>query len=403
MPRRYKIRFGDAESYYAAQAFETTISTTRVRNERRHFIALELPSALQNITEAERTLDTQIHSFERYYGAAITEDMQFDMEASSDIFNPLHFVPETPSQPSLDDVRRIIRAEEAWVSSRGQGVTIAVVDTGINGNRPEFPTARRIGHWEPQGDTPWTDWNGHGTMCACIAAGSTAGSGVFNGIAPDAGLIACKTHFYATELTAIYDYLTALANQGAKIIATNSYGIRTGTPPSPPSDTDFLDALQDAITAGVHIFFSAGNYHDLAGGQPDQCNPTSIWLHKCREAVMSVATCKLDNTMWYYSSRGPGQHFGDAGTNRKPDVTAPTPQNGRIIFGDDVRALPDGWGTSGACPQVAGLAALLLAKNACLKRAELFNTIRGQATALGHSPECEGAGMIDCKKAIDAV
>jgi len=403
MARRYKVHFSNEDSYYAARAFETASSTTRVLNEQRRFIALELPPALQNITEAERTLDTQINSFAKYYGATITEDIQFDMEASSDIFNPLHFGPETPGQPSLDDVRAMILAEEAWAFSQGQGITIAVVDTGINGNRPEFPSARRVGHWEPVGDTSWTDWNGHGTMCACIAAGSTSGNGLFNGIAPDAGIIACKTYFYATELTAIYDYLTGLANQGMTIIATNSYGMQTGTPPSPPADPDFLNALMDAVAAGVHIFFSAGNYHDLAGGDPDECNPTSIWLHKCREDVMSVATCKLDKTMWYYSSRGPGQHFGNTGTNRKPDVTAPTPQNGRIIFGDTIRSLPDGWGTSGACPQVAGLAALLLAKKPSLTRVELFDAIRSTATTLGHSVDCQGAGMIDCKQAIDTV
>ena len=46
---------------------------------------------------------------------------------------------------SLADVIARIRAREAWEFSRGAGITIAVVDTGINGERPEFPAAKRQG------------------------------------------------------------------------------------------------------------------------------------------------------------------------------------------------------------------------------------------------------------------
>jgi serine protease AprX len=403
MPRRYKVRFNGAESYNAAQAFETVNTTIRVRNEKRYFISIDLPPALQGITAMENTLDTQLSSFEKYYGAEVVEDYQYDMDESSEIFDVAHFSSEDPNDPSLDDVLTMIEAREAWQSSTGRNITIAVVDTGIDGSRPEFPTSKRVGSWQPEGDTPWTDWKGHGTMCACIAAGTSTAGGVFQGVAPDAGIIACKTHFYETELTAIYDYLTDLANQGMIIVATNSFGMVTGTPPSPPPDNDFISALEDAMAAGIKVFFSAGNNHKYAGGQPNECSPTSIWLHKCRSDVMSVATCKLDKTMWYYSSRGPGQHYGQANTNRKPDVTAPTPENGRIVYGGDIRTLPNGWGTSGACPQAAGLAALLLAKNPSLSTTSLFDTIRNTTTPLGHSMECEGTGLLNCKKAIDAI
>src|SRR4029077_10566438 len=106
-------------------------------------------------------------------------------------------------------------------------------------------------------------------------------------------------------------------------------------------------ALEEAIQKGVFVFFSAGNNHHLANGAPDQCRPNSIWLHKSREDVMVVATCKLEGpgAMWYYASRDPGQKFGEPGTNRKPDVTAPTPEKGAIVYGDQVVRLSEGWGT----------------------------------------------------------
>jgi serine protease AprX len=278
-----------------------------------------------------------------------------------------------------------------------------VVDTGIVGTRPEFPNSKRAGHWVAQGDQPWTDWEGHGTMCACIAAGTRAAGGSFDGVAPDAKIIACKTRFFELELAAIYDMLTDRVNQGEVIVATISFGRKVGAPPPVPGNNKFIDALDDAIAAGVHVFFSAGNNHKLAGGAPDACNPNSIWLHKSRADVMAVATCNLQEAMWYYSSRGPGQHFGDPNTNRKPDVTAPTPRNGEIVYGGGIQVLPNGWGTSGACPQAAGLAALLLALEPSTSRADLFNLIRETARGLGHGPACEGAGMIDCAAAVAAL
>jgi serine protease AprX len=261
---------------------------------------------------------------------------------------------------------------------------------------------KRMGQWAPNGEQPWTDENGHGTMCACIAAGTTQASGEFNGVAPGAGLIACKTKFYDSELASIYDYLADLAGQGKIIIATNSFGKRTGTAPSVPADSDFIPALEGAIAAGVKVYFSAGNYHLLAGGNPTSCAPTSIWLHKCRADVMTIANCQMDGVLWPESSRGPGQHFGDPGMRRKPDVVAPTPEYGRVLYGDKIRNVR-WWGTSGACPQAAGLAALLLARRPDLGCSQLFDAIRQTAIPLNDGLDCVGAGLIDCRAAFDAL
>lgn len=415
MAKRYKIRFPDRESYLAAQHLTTAAGGTvrprsarefgrslvQVRNDKRYYISVE-PSAQLTEGAGDRLLGQQLESFDRHLGAEIVEDFRYDLE--TDIFDPSVFGPDDPNDPSLEDVLTLIDAREAWQESTGEGVAIAVVDTGVDGTRPEFPASKRIGQWQPLNDTPWTDYKGHGTMCAAIAAGTRAAGGAYDGVAPGASLIACKTGFYDSELAAIYDYLIGLAQtQNLNIVATNSFGIQTGTPPPVPDDSDFIPALDDAIAAGINVFFSAGNYHADAGGQPDSCEPTSIWLHKCRADVMAVATCDLDLRMWYYSSRGPGQHFGDANTNHKPDVTAPTPAHGRVVYGGSIRALPKGWGTSGACPQAAGLAALLLAKAPHVSREQLFAAIRDSATPLPYGATCAGAGLINCMRAIDSI
>ncbi len=400
---RFKVRFPDEASLRASQAIESVLVNVRVQNERRRFISVETPSVMLGIVAgAERHLDRQLDMYRREYGAEILADFQYTLEGVEDsVPDFLPVQPEGAGGPSLDDVLDVIGAPEAWKTSGGEGVDIAIVDTGVNGTRPEFPADRRMGGWAPAGSDPWVDYLGHGTMCACIAAASRADGGEFDGVAPAAGLISCRTAFYDSELTSIYDYLTQLAaDSGRRVVVSNSFGTRTGTPPTLPPGSDFPDALDDAVAAGLVVCFSAGNYHLDAGGKASDCSPTSIWLHKCRADVLTVATSRLDGTMWAYSSRGPGQHAGEPGFAQKPDVTAPTPPDGRVVYGDGVKSLPDGWGTSGACPQVAGLAALLLAAN---RDADAANVIRSTCRSLGHAFDCQGHGMIDCKSALDAI
>lgn len=397
LARRFKVRFPATEALEAAQALESPSAQTRVVNSKRQYLSVQAPFQVRGFAAAERSFDSSLRTYEREFGGVIVEDYRYDLETTG--------IGEPQDQgPSLDDVLGMIRAIPAWELSRGEGITIAVVDTGINGNRPEFPAGKRRGEWQPIGDTPWTDWDGHGTMCACIAAGTRADGGEFDGVAPDAGLIACRTRFYDSELAAIYDYLIDRVEQdGLQIVATNSFGIRRGTPPPEAAASDFLPALDEAIQKGIRVFFSAGNNHHLANGKPGDCHPTTIWQYKSRADLMAVATCDLDQAMWFYSSRGPGHQFGAPNTSRKPDVTAPTPENGRIVYGNQVLSLPDGWGTSGACPQVAGLAALLLSHTPSLSREELFRLIRSTAVDLGHGPDCQGTGLIDCLRALQAL
>jgi serine protease AprX len=397
MAMRYKIKFPTFESYQAGSAVEIGDLGVRVRNDKRHFISIEIDPQRVSLGPGA---EPKMRILEKEYGAKIVEDFQYDLETH--LFMPEMQGPDEPTYPSLDDVVSMIRAKDAW-QLRGQNrVVLAVVDTGVNGLM--VPAARRIGSWQPIGDEDaWKDYWGHGTMCACIAAG-TADLATFDGVAPNIGIISCRTKFYDSELSAIYDFLTELKGKlNVPIVATNSFGVNTGSPTDDSPDSDFIPSLNEAVAAGIIVCFSAGNYHELAGGKPEECNPTSIWLYKCLSNLLTVATCKLDRTMWSYSSRGPGQKFGQPGCSRKPDVTAPTPVNGRVVYGDKVVSMADGWGTSGACPQVAALAVLMLEINPHLTRDELFNIIRSTADPLGLRPECEGSGLINCLKAVKAV
>ncbi len=390
--QRYKVTFPTRQAFQAALAAEAEDGTVRVVNPER------LSLSLEQVVGAEATSFQQRGDLQARFGARVRPEVRYEMDVGSD---HLFAATEAPEEGTLDDVLRLIRATDAWSRTRGDGVTIAIVDTGVDGTRPEFGPARRVGQWAPLGEDAWTDWKGHGSMCAAIAVGSRADGGAFDGVAPGSRLISCRTSFFEGELAAIYDFLTTRAAGGETIVASNSFGMTTGTPPQVPAENDFIDALDKAVAAGVHVFFSAGNNHDDANGDPGQCGPNTVWLHKSRADVLAVATCDLDERMWYYSSRGPGQHFGDPGTNGKPDVTAPTPRNGKVVYGGDLKVLPDGWGTSGACPQAAGLAALLLSLRPDLPRGELFDLIRGTAKALPFAATCCGTGLVDCASAVE--
>jgi serine protease AprX len=392
--RRFKIRFPDAASYEAAAGHESADFSTSVANAKRRYRTLALPAFEAGEPAAERRLDRQIEFLQAEYRAEVEDDPQYDLD-----FPPGWHQPPAPGgEPSLDDVLEAIRARDAWRhGNRGGGATIAIVDTGVDGGRREIPSWKHRGSWQGQGGRPFVDPVGHGTLCAVVAAGTRAAGGRFEGVAPDAGIVACRTRFFDSELADIYDYLTSLveANPSLRLVTTNSFGRRCGLPP-PPTQGDFPGALEEAIARGIAVFFSAGNNHDLAGGRPEDCHPSTIWDYKVRAGVFTVGTCDLEGRLWDYSSRGPGQYWNAAGNAAKPDLLAPTPRGGLVAFGLENRSFPNGWGTSGACPQAAGLAAILWTAEPSLTVEELFGRIRAGAKDLGLPWNCQGAGQLDC-------
>jgi serine protease AprX len=392
--RRYKVRFPDAASFAAASSLENLDLPVAVSSAKRLFFTLSVPAAYASVTALEQALERRLEFFADNYGAEFAEDYRWDLDLPPASFTD-H---DGGGGPSLDDVLTSINAREAWVAAgnRGGGASIAVVDTGISGRRPEL-AARHAGSWQGGNARPWSDPVGHGTMCAVIAAGSRAAGGRFDGVAPEARLIACRTRFFDSELAAIYDHLASLVARDPelRLIATNSFGRRWGSP-EPPAGSDFPAALADALAAGVAVLFSAGNNHQLAGGLPELCQPCTIYNYKLRGDVFTVGACDLEGELWDYSSRGPVSGAGPP----KPDLVAPVPSRGLVAFGDENRRFPFGWGTSGACPQAAGLAALLWTAAPDLSPAELFAQMRQGARDLGRASSCQGAGQLDCRAAL---
>jgi serine protease AprX len=391
---RYKLVFPDRDALDAAirSGINLPVAAT---SRRRHFIALGA------LTVDSGSLDSRLRELDADFEARIVIDRQYAPDEAIPGVGLDSAVgdPDDDDGAALDDVLEAIHARQAWYHSRGEGVSLAIVDTGV-APLPEF--VNKGDGWAAGGEDPWEDPHGHGTMVACIAAASRAQGGEFDGVAPDATVLPCRTSFTDGELTVLYEHLTDLQKDGkGPVVANNSFGIPSITPPLVSTDDDFPDALHDAVEAGIVVCFSAGNYHHRVGGDPADCDPTSIWAWKCRQDVFVTAAINLNGDPWWYSSRGPGQHDGLPAMGRKPDVSAPVPENGLVLRPDGPRRVGH-WGTSGASPQAAGLAALLQAQGV-RPPAEIIQLLRGTVDDLGHGPDCVGAGRINCLTAAEAL
>ena len=284
-----------------------------------------------------------------------------------------------------------------------------VIDSGVWGTLREVPAHKQVSIDIPsdyQGKH-WQDDKGHGSMCATIAAGTTSNGGKFNGVAPEAKVLSARTTFWSDDIHKIYDNLIDLKRKGdlkGPLVITNSYGAYVCGPQHGDSkDHPYSELVRMAVEEeDIPVVFAAGNNHytEVCNYDPSSCSPTSIWGANSLDSVISAGTVNENNTNrdkstpHANSSRGPGQFAKDY---PKPDCVAPT--YGEVVWGDKYVDMP-WWGTSGACPQVAGLAALLLSINPALKPGEIANIIRSTARPLDAPQNCVGHGLIDCGAAV---
>jgi serine protease AprX len=273
-----------------------------------------------------------------------------------------------------------VRAPAAWASAMtGAGVTVAVVDTGIDGALPDFAapdgTSRVIASAVTNPDaTSARDTYGHGTHVAGIIAGNgnarpaddpTAGE--YIGIAPDANLVSVKVgddDGNATVLDVIYGLQFVVDHKDDYGIRVVNLSLESTTPQS--YLTDPLDAaVESAYFSGIVVVAAAGN----RGTDPDAAD----YAPGNDPFVLSVGALddqdtahRSDDVFTDWSSRGQSQdgftkpEIGAPGAHivstLAPDSAFTTLCPSCIVDGSYIRA----GGTSMAAPVVSGVAALLL-------------------------------------------
>ncbi|NQX11244.1 S8 family serine peptidase [Microbacteriaceae bacterium VKM Ac-2855] len=274
----------------------------------------------------------------------------------------------------------------AWGTSTGAGVSVAVIDTGVDGSIAELSGvvtagADFSGVGSADGTTPVGDDPSHGTLVASMLAGRGTGtdSGVI-GVAPGASLLSASIGVGVEGATSVDDQIAAAVrwsvDNGAQVINLSLTRNSLQWPRS------WDDAFQYAFDNDVVVVAAAGN---RAGGTTEVGAPATI------PGVLTVAGVDRDGAASFDAS---SQGITIA-------VAAPSEQL--------VGALPGGgyatWqGTSGAAPIVAGLAALVRAAHPELDAANVIERVVATARAVDGRTDSPiyGHGLIDAAAAVSA-
>jgi subtilisin family serine protease len=291
---------------------------------------------------------------------------------------------------SLDVSVPQIGAPEAWkVGLDGTGVTVAILDTGIDATHPDL--AGQIKGTENFTDTPSTDDTvGHGTHVASIIAGTGAASGgKYRGVAPGAKLLMGKVCGDAfCDESAILAGMAWAAPQAQVINMSLGGGDEPGIDP--------LEEAVNTLTAqyGALFVIAAGN----AGGFAPVSSPATA------DAALAVGAVDDQDQLADFSSRGPRQ--GDDAI--KPEITAPgvdiiaaKAKNGVIGDPAPVAGYTSLSGTSMATPHVAGSAAILAQQHPAWTAQQKKTALMGSAKPTeGVDVFGQGAGRVDVAREI---
>lgn len=261
----------------------------------------------------------------------------------------------------------------------GRDITVVVVDTGIDGDHPDFDYGEKLllNLWKDCDDPcPWVEHRntdttyGHGTHVAgTIAGNGDASGGIKRGVAPAANLIGVGgdwTPVYWSIIQGLgwtYNHSLPGNNPDNIRIVSNSWGDGAGTEYEPEHP---ITALIQALTweNNVVVTFAAGN--DGTDNHDGEVITTNLWS-MVPSAISVAASTRDGDGMAVFSSRGQADLV-----QTWPDVSAPGVSiDSTAARGTFITAATTGGGqsnpyyyaisgTSMATPHVSGVVALML-------------------------------------------
>lgn len=278
--------------------------------------------------------------------------------------------PSSRRAVNITQAIRAIHADEAWRLSQGEGVGVAVFDTGIDLSHPDLVGRVHGGiNLITRGAQPQDD-HGHGTRVAGIiaAAGRTP---AVTGVAPKARLYAVKV-LDANGDGAVSDLILGLQWVMERKIPVVNMSIDI-----PEESQALATAIHNAIASGVTIIASTGN---RGVGNPP-VYPAAY------PGVIGVSAVTLDGRPVSFATAGP-----------EVDLVAP----GLAIRTTTLRrGYTWASGTSMASPFVAGVAALYLQLYPGAGPEHVRDALLRSATELPGVPtERQGAGLVNAVEAL---
>ncbi|MFG2028040.1 type VII secretion-associated serine protease mycosin [Streptomyces sp. NPDC048825] len=283
-----------------------------------------------------------------------------------------------------------MRAKEAWQTTKGEGITVAVLDTGVDAQHPDLAgnvlTGKdMVGFGADRGDRAWAR---HGTAMAGIIAGHGHGPGNADGvmgIAPEAKILpvrviledgdSARGKARNTRGNALAEGIRWAADHGADVINLSLGDDSKSAHPEATEDA----AVQYALKKGAVVVASAGN----GGEKGDHISYPAAY-----PGVIAVTAVDRYGTRASFSTR-----------RWYATVSAPGVD---VVIADPDRKYYEGWGTSAASAFVSGAVALVRAAHPNLAPAQIKELLEDTArnAPSGGRDDSRGFGFVDPAAAI---
>lgn len=295
---------------------------------------------------------------------------------------------------------------EAWNSATGTGIKVAIIDTGVDLNHPDLQNNLLPGYDATgEGTNGNQTGNAHGTACAGIVA-SVANNNIGTvGVAYNAKIIPVKifpTNGGITD-TMIANGINWAWQNGADILS-NSYG-------GGAYSSTIANAITNAVYYGRNgkgslVLFSSGNDNGSVSFPASVTNAIAVGASSMCDERKNPSSC--DGEYWWGSNYGTGLDIVAPGVKIfTTDISGSTGYNS----GDYTDSFN---GTSSACPNAAGVAALILSVNPNLTQQDariILESNVDKVTGYSYTSTSDqpngtwnnqvGYGRINAKKAVD--
>ncbi len=312
----------------------------------------------------------------------ILNELRQSLKADIEYVEPnyLYYQLETPNDPDYSKQWnfRSINVEQAWDDSKGEGVTVAVIDTGVS-KVPDFAETKFVEGYDFVNDrNDASDDQGHGTHVAGTISQSTNNAYGVAGIAYKAQIMPIKVLSASGggTISDIAEGIKFAADNGAKVINMSLGG---------GGDSQLLrEAIDYADQKGTVIIAAAGNNNQNASSYPARY-----------PKVLSVAAIDASGKKASYSNFGAGIDISAPGGSETGKIIQNTidPKTGEAIF--------VGYqGTSMAAPHVAGVAALIVSVNDTTPE-NIRKILQESTRKISEDPlNHYGAGQLDASAAV---
>ena len=341
----------------------------------------------------------------------------------------------------LKESAKLNNTDHAWtdLGVSGKGVTVAVIDTGVDFTHPDLAPAMKanvkitgLGNdplplTVPVEGLPNSDTSsGHGTHVAGDVGGrGTASGGAHRGMAYGADLVGIGTGEGLSIITALEGFDWMLQNRekyGIRVV-NNSYG--TGFAPFDPMEPVHL-ATKRATDAGIVVVFANGNDGDEMSMNPYASAPwvipvaagsksgkvtdfssggieaDTVGMNFAKNEIVGEARKPLNMGLYHPAVTVTGEEVVSTRSNTTITPLTSLPEDRQRIPPEQLPYYSTLSGTSMAAPEAAGIVALILEANPALTPAQVRNVLQITGRTISGVPFYkQGYGYVDASAAVE--